>query len=94
MKIHLNIIRGEIALRSYKAKNYICSVTDKQLEKAYNTKYYTINDIFDYFIHVCGVLYIDSFGCDRITDKGFRLLCKNRKAKSGAPGKEEKQCER
>ena len=91
-KLYLNIIKGELQVREYKTKKNVFSFTWYDVIKFFGKEtciywnnahwHFYINDIYDYLIHGEGLVYVDSFGHDRLTDKGLKLFWQGRRVEA------------
>lgn len=80
MKLYLNIIRGNLEVRTYKTKRLVYVFNSKNVlawinsgrEKEYYRESYCINDVYNYLWEI-GLIWINAFGHERLTIKGLNL---------------------
>lgn len=80
MKLYLNIIRGFLEVRPYKTKKLVYAFNSKNVLSWINSgrkkedyrETYCTNDMYDYFFDI-GLIYVNSFGIERLTIKGLNL---------------------
>lgn len=81
MKLYLVFINGIAQIRPYKTKHTVYGFSSEDIIeysrlRERGTKFSLdnmtcINEIFDWLINEKGLVYTDSFGIDRLTDKGM-----------------------
>jgi hypothetical protein len=90
-KLYLCIVKSDLVIRDYKTKKIVTDFSYKDVLQWINRPdkgricwQDNIDNIYDYLLYECKIIYVDSFGRDRLTDKGLNLYWQDKRAGEAA----------